>query len=74
MCEWCDRLCMRNYKWDHHADFRGMWWMFHNTMKSKWHKDWANRKEWHRAESWVEQHKRTSPYYGLGSRYWSTYK
>lgn len=74
MCEWCDRLVLRNYKWDRHtAEFGQKWHMF-NTMKSKWHMDWFIRKDWRRAGEWVEEHTKTySPYYGLGSRYWSSY-
>ena len=77
MCKWCDRLVLRNYKWDHHADWRGMYFIFRYTQKSKWHREQWSRKDWHRAENWIDNNtklKQTSIYYGLGERYWSTYK
>ena len=82
MCEWCPRLVMRNYKWDHHADFRGMMFMFNYTQKSIWYKDKWTRKDWRRALTWCEDHslnyedigrrewKRAR---GVGGRYWSSY-
>ena len=76
MCEWCERLAFRNYKWDHHADWRGMYFIFKYTGHGRWTREWSIRKDWRRAENWIENNTnllKTSPYYGLGGRYWSSY-
>ena len=66
MCEWCNRLCMRNYKWDRHVETWGLKWHMFNTMKSQWHKDWYARRDWKRAQNWVEEHSNSG--YELGER------
>ena len=68
MCEWCDRLVLRNYKWDHHAEWRGMHFMFKYTKKSKWHREEFLRKDWHRAQEWCEEQCHRSV--EIGSRYY----
>jgi hypothetical protein len=70
MCEWCERLITRNYKWDHHAEWRGMRFLFKYTQKSKWHKEWYSRKYWHRAGKWVDTLNLKREYRGTGSRYY----
>jgi hypothetical protein len=73
MCEWCDRLCLRNYKWDNHANWRGMWYMFKRPKNNKYKID----EYWRRGGAWVEAHSKNGfelarRHYGRGwgSRYY----
>jgi hypothetical protein len=66
MCEWCERLVLRNWEWDNHADWRGMYFIFKYTGKSKWVREEFIRKEWRRAQDWCDDHCRKSA--TIGSR------
>ena len=68
MCEWCDRLVLRNWKWDRHAYPPNWNFMINYTMKSQWHKDWHVRKDWRRALSWCEDN--SLHYEDIGRRCW----